>query len=658
MTYAPAYRTHKDDTSDILEWANDVVERLDVPKFSEESGTRPSETCDDEKEPLTVSGSHATAFAPALRNRGGAPAKLPPYLLSAVLKVILEIGFRGQIFTWTAVANALWFRYTEEQLAIIDLAGWRDPDRARQMKEGARLRGWSSVDGETQVRLHAIDDAKNRRIEASAKAYRAEVNRLQAAMDKQCRFMDDNSLPAGRRQPEKALTEARTAEMDARREVQRAFGNRLVWAALMSANAEYYPGVEAADLHAGLLRDYKGDVGVDEHQVAVASTHNNRRGSRVAKQLAKVHGHNRRYGAAHSIGFTGGIAVSRADSPKVPAVLLAYDLHDPASGAHSGARNVLQSIETSGLRPTLKSKAHQYVVGDKAYPSYIEFNEWLLANRWTMLGKFSTSTTDKRGGAPFADMAPQGTGPGPFQFNGPFLCPGIGAEYLHANAGFDIPWERNNLTPEWLKANDDTVTLLSAAVMPTDGRPKPRKHAGRGRPAADAKPLENTWTVDVFCPAAGARAKVRCPRVSTSLELPADKFPTLGHAPAANDPSAPECCTSKYGTMKLVLDKKHMKSWQPKMAGSWDHQDIYSPARTATESYFARLMDRDSGDLNMHKIEWQKNVFVALGIASTVLATNKRVIEKWQDDLRDNEGKAPRGLGERRRAHRQHLRSM
>lgn len=274
----------------------------------------------------------------------------------------------------------------------------------------------------------------------------------------------------------------------------------------------------------------------------------------------------------------------------------------------------------------------------------------MLANRWTMLGKFRADA------APFTDLAPHGTGPGPYQFNGAVLCPGIGGEVLKANAGFDIPWERKNLTPEWLLKNDSTVELLTSAVMPTDGRPKPRKHPGRGRPSAGVKPLENSWTIDVFCPAAGRRAKVRCPLVSNSMDLPADKFPTLRHSPDPDDPKAPECCTSEVGAMKVVLDKKTMKNWQPKMAGSWEHQDIYSPARTATESYFGRLMDRDTGDLDMYKIEWQKNHFVALGIASTIVATNQRAIESWQDDLRKNDGKAPKGLGERRRAHRQWLR--
>ncbi len=410
MTYAPAHRTHKDDTDEILTWAHDVIERADIPGFVESASTRASDPSEREAETPIDS---TTACEPdpvgsvAPRNRGGAPVKLPQYQLVAVLKVILEIGFRGQIFTWTAVANALWFRYTEDQLATIGLAGWRDPDRAHLMKDGARL-ARTSTDGNAGPILRIVESATNRKVEASVKAYHAEVNRLQAAMDRQCRFMDDNSLPAGRRHTENALRKARTAEMEARRSIQGALGNRLVWAALVSANADYYPEVEATDLHAGLLRDYKGDVGVDEHQIAVASTHNSRPGTRGGKQLAKVHGHNRRYGSAHAIGFTGGIAVGRADSPKVPAVLLAYDLHDPSSGAHDGARNVLARIEASGLRPTLRSKAHQYVVGDKAYPGYIEFNEHLLANRWTMLGKFVTATTDKRGAAPFADMAPQG----------------------------------------------------------------------------------------------------------------------------------------------------------------------------------------------------------------------------------------------------------
>lgn len=642
MSYAPAYRTQKNDTDEILMWVNDVVEGADVPAFMKSLEALDTSLCD-------TSDHEAPTLSTPPRNKGGAPPRLPPYYFVAVLKVILEIGFRGETFTWPAVYNALWFRYTEAQLAIIGLAGWRDPERARQMRDAARLTR-SATDRDGARRLRVVDDVSARAISAAIKVQHNEVGRLQDAMTRHCRFMDDDALPAGRRHTEKALKDARTPEIEQRRHIRSEFGNLLVQSAIRVAHAMYYEDADPNDPKTGLLRDYRGDVGVDEHQVAVANKHSTTPGTSTAKQMAKGNDHNRQYGFAHVIGMTAGIAVSRADSPKVPAILLAYALHDPTSGAHEGARDVLTSIDSSGLRPTLRGKAHHYVVGDKAYPAYIEFNEWMLANRWTMLGKFRADA------APFTDLAPRGTGPGPFQFNGATLCPGIGAEVLHANAHFDIPWERKNLTPEWLEKNDATVKLLTAAVMPTDGRPKPRKHPGRGRPAADAKPLENTWTLDVFCPAAGKNARVRCRLVSDSLDLPADKFPELKHAPDEDDPKAPECCTSEVGTMKVVLDKKTMKNWQPKMAGSWEHQDIYSPARTATESYFGRLMDRDTGDLDMYKIEWQKSPFVALGIASTIVATNQRVIESWQDDLRTNGGKAPKGLGERRRAHRQRLR--
>lgn len=252
-------------------------------------------------------------------------------------------------------------------------------------------------------------------------------------------------------------------------------------------------------------------------------------------------------------------------------------------------------------------------------------------------------------------MAPSDApAPGPYQFNGAFLCPGIGAKYLDENRGFDIPMDQD-LTPIWLARNDAKVRQLTAAVMTTNGRPKPRKHARRGRPSIHAKPIENEWTVEVRCPAAAANPKVRCPRVETSLALPEDEYPTLHHAPKIDDP-APKCCTDDHGAMQLVMNAKHIKNWQTKMVGSWEHQDFYSPARTITESYFSRLKDQKTGALVLGKIEWKRNAFVSLAITASVLVTNARAIDKWEEDLRSRGDVPPPGLGPNRRRHRDYLR--
>lgn len=643
MAYASIHRMHADDTDAALAWSDELVEEFDFARLAE----RPL-SVDVEPE----NGTDATVVPidqAAVRRKGGAPARLPQYTVAMVMKVIIEMAWRGDTFTWTRVAFALWYRYTEDQMAAIGHRGWRDPSRAAAMRPAA-------LESETgRSRVPNADDLKRRQV--SEKMWRAEVNRLQEQMTRQMAPIDDTPLPAARRHSISATQEARTAEHDAARVLRREVQARLVKAGLVVANAEYYPEVDRNDLAAGLLRDFKGDVGVDEHNVVVSTRYGQRAKVRSAKPLARYSTHVRREGHAMAIGLSAAIAVGRPDSPKVPPVLVGFDLHDVGSEAHAGARNALAAMEAVGLRPKLQGRGHQYVVTDKAYPRYVGFVRHLLENKWTILGKYVTGTDQIKGSAPYADMSPAGSGTsGPYQFNGTFLCPGVGANYLYENRGFDIPSDQD-MTTEWLASNEDKVRQLSAAVMPTNGRPKPRKQRGRGRPAAGARPIENEWTIEVFCPAASANAKVRCPRVSTSMDLPISDFPTLEHAPKADDP-APKCCTDKFGAMQLVLDERHIKNYQTKMAGSWEHQDFYAPARTTTETYFGRLMDRDSGDLTNGKIEWQRNAFVALAITATILVTNKRAIDKWEADLRDSAYVVAPGAGARRREWRRYLASQ
>lgn len=639
MTYASIHRMHQDDTDAALVWSNELVNESDLDNLASRPADvdRPDDGTDDSVVPISQG---------VVRNKGGAPARLPPYSVLMVMKVIIEIAWRGDTFTWTRVAFALWFRYTEGQMSSIGHGDWRDPARAAAMRPAA----FQSDAG--RPRMANAGDLEKR--QASEKMWRAEVNRLQEQMTHLMALIDDTPLPAARRHAISDTQKARTDEHDAARILRREVQNRLVKAGLVVANAEYYPGLEPHELSKGLLRDFKGDVGVDEHNVVVSTRYGQRAKNRPAKQLARYSGHVRREGQAMAIGLSAAIAVGRPDSPKVPPVLVGFDLHDAASGANAGGRNALAAMESVGLRPTPKGRGHQYVVVDKAYPRYVGFNAHLLENKWTILGKYVTGTDEIRGAAPYADMSPAGSGTsGPYQFNGAILCPGIGANYLYENRGFDIPSDQD-MSTEWMTSNQDKVRQLSAAVMRTNGRPKPRKQRGSGRPAAGSRPIENEWTIEVFCPAASANAKVRCPRVSTSMDLPASEFPTLAHAPEADAP-APKCCTDKFGAMQLVLDERHIKDHQTKMAGSWEHQDFYAPARTTTETYFGRLMDRDSGDLTNGKIEWQRNAFVALAITATILVTNKRAIDKWEADLRTSAYVVPLGAGARRREWRRNL---
>lgn len=634
MPIASVHRPHADDTDAALATANDLVDRSGAVELIENAA-------DTNVVPIT----HATG------GRGGAPVRLPQYSVAMFLKVLFEMAWRGDSFTWTRFAFAVWFRYTDRQMALIGLQGWRDAARAASMRPAA-----STAVGEVTSYVRVLGDEDKRRLEASQRMWRNEVARLQDQMTRLLAPIDDTPLAAARRHTRSETAQARTPAHDAARDLCHEVRNRLVRAGLEVANGRYYPDVTADDLFGGLLRDFKGDVGVDEHNVVVSTAYGYTNAERSSKSLARYAGHVRREGEAMAIGLSAAIAVGRAESPQVPPVLVGFDLHDAASEAHQGARNALAAMETVGLRPTVGGRGHQYVVGDKAYPAYIGFNQHLLANGWSIVGKYPGVTEKGRGGPAFVDMAPAGApASGPFQFNGAILCPGIGAKYLAENRGFDIPRDQE-LTTEWLASNDTKVRQLTSAVMSTNGRPKPRKHARRGRPSLHAEPIENQWTLEVRCPAAANKPKVRCPRVAASLALPEDEFPTLHLAPKIDEP-APKCCTDDYGAMQIVLDEKHIKNWQTKMVGSWDHEDLYSPARTANEAYFGRLMDPKTGDLVIGKIEWQRNAFVALAVTASVLVTNARVVDKWEEKLRANGGNPPPGPGPRRRALREYLRS-
>lgn len=648
MPIASLHRIHADDTADALARFNDLVDRSGAVPLIENPMSAVDQTHVDKPEDnVVVPITHAPT-----RNKGGAPARLPQYTVAMFLVVLFELAWRGDTFSWTRFAFAVWYRYTDDEMATIGLQGWRDPARAAAMRPAA----FQAIDEDsTYVRVLGAQDLK--RLEASQRMWRAEVSRVQLQMTRLLASIDDTPLPAARRHTLEATAAARTPEHDDARELRRQVMSNLIRAGLEVANSRYYPDVLPEDLFAGLLRDFKGDVGIDEHNVVVSTAYGHRTKVRSSKSLARYSAHVRREKQAMAIGLSAAIAVSRPDSPKVPPILVGIDLHDAASEANQGGRNALASMEQAGLRPNVAGRGHQFVVVDKAYPRYIGFGKHLISNGWSILGKYVTATADTKGGAPYIDMSsPDAPARGPFLFNGVPLCPGIGAQYLTENAGFDIPRDQD-VTTQWLASNDEKVRQLSAAVLTTNGRPKPRKHARRGRPAAHAVPIEDQWTVEVRCPAAANNPKVRCPRVKASMELPADKFPELVHAPKANEP-APKCCTDDHGAMQLVLDERHIKNWQTKMAGSWEHQDFYAPARNTTEAYFGQLMDPRSGDLVLGKIEWQRNAFVAMAVVASVLVTNARVIDKWEETLRANGDVPPGGPGSRRRAWREYLRAQ
>lgn len=595
MTVKPAFHPGADDTTEALQTAVDIIDRSAVALMMQ-PGVPP-------------------------QNQPGRPSILPQYQLRAVLITMLELAWACKKLSWPNVVRALWFRYTREQLAIVGLPNWRCPDRRAAMRPHITRRGTR------QERL------------AARRVFKAEVQRLQDFVDSALATIDDTPLPANRRHGKAAYKAAvlATPELVARNDLQKKVINAIVFASLTHGNAVRHPDLDPTDLTAGILRHYCHDVAIDEHEVTVSLANTNKN-TRPVVGMATDFAHVRREKYADAIGLTIAVAVARPQNRRIPNLALGIALHDPSGGSRQGVLDCLAGQAITQTRPKPNGAARHYVITDMGYVGRDGLNAQLIDRGYSLVTKYPSNwqtTHELAAGPPETTALPL--------FNGKPLCPGVTPRILNNLTPFEAPNPRT-MTGEQLVAHEPAETFLSAMAMGRAGRPVRAKRAKSGRPRIGSKPLEGVYTVELVCPALEMRA--RCGIVTESIKLP----PTVPAVPNPPIENPPRCCTD--GTITLRLQPEHVKIFQDKMVGTWDHEDLYGTTRSRNEAYNAQLIDEQTGNLRHRTFTFNKNAPVALAIAMTVAVTNLRVLQQWDDTLDTNLGKIPWETGRKHKKER------
>lgn len=565
----------------------------------------------------------------------GRPAVHGQYNLCGVFCTMFEHMYSGHAMSMANVTRALWFDYTDEQMAIIGLEGLRTPQRVLQMKPlGGRL-------------------ASREQLLAAERAIKSECQRFYDFCRKNLAVMDDTPLPgkwAKADRPTRAQVRAArlNPDLDAPRELAGMVLNRILMGSLMYANEARFPG---ASLHEGLLRDHLGDVAVDETHVTtgiVAAGEGFADDSAApANMLAEAHPKNRRTRSGPAMGLTLALTAARSDRARVPNVALAMALHEPTGGDRDGLLNAVRRLEENGLRPLRRGNAQQYVIGDQGYSRLDGMNRALHAMGYSMVMEYPKNARvfHDLGLRATSDEGPAVATTGPYLFQGRIVCPGIGRDLIAKGRFTAKEW----MTDEQIREHDDKERLLTAATMRTNGRPKEVSGRKRGGQRKGEKAPEPMMQVTVACPA--VRGQVRCPIIAETMEDQTLKGKPLLHAAPWQEENRPSCCENDE--TRIVLTDKQFKQWQPHMAGTWEHFDLYGPIRSRNEAFNSRLgTPHEGGNLRHESIAFRNNAMVGLAIAFSVAAANIKEIESFDSTLIRNRGLAPIGTGPKRRERR------
>ena len=112
---------------------------------------------------------------------------------------------------------------------------------------------------------------------------------------------------------------------------------------------------------------------------------------------------------------------------------------------------------------------------------------------------------------------------------------------------------------------------------------------------------------------------------------------------------APAVCHTQFSTVEM--NEEQFNRWQPMMAGTWEHEDIYTTARSRNEWFHSQLTHKEGGNLGLGTIELRKNASFSIAVAMAAAVTNLKILQSWQEDLIMT-GKAPMHGGAHRKAER------
>lgn len=644
MTIAPAYRLHAGNDTAILALASKVIDKSGVVDL--------------------------LMTEPPATNRNGRPAELPPYNLRSVLICGMEIMWSGDVFSCANIVRRLWFDYSDNAVADIGLPHLRDEDRKRAMRPDV-----------------ALEELTVTQMREAERALNAEYQRLWRFLDRSLKPVDTNPLPASKRQIRGDLDKARMAEeLIAPSALLKQVMNRIVAASVEVHNDMYYP--ESGGPLDAILKDWTGDVAIDEHvMTADLGEGTGAAPERVnsANQQARAFAHIRRTKFGSGIGLTFAVASSRPGRREVPAIATGMAINDPSPGSIPGLFDALDGV-AANLRPPISGNRTQYVVVDMGYTSKPTLAEGALERGYGLVMKSPgpwgnvfdlNKDSAKKGGKVIAHT---GKSSGPFLFNGACVCPGAARATLNGPR-FDVPAKpKTGPSVEDSKSDFedgivDTATgelitdespatrlqklvdhhmaeaVISRSIMPTHGRPVAATARKRGRPRIGEPEAPKVFRLSVQCPARAGL--VQCHLFKPDGET-AEEARTRASLPHVPQPpltlsEAPAVCHTQFSTVEM--NEEQFNRWQPMMAGTWEHEDIYVTARSRNEWFHSQLTHKEGGNLGLGTIEVRKNAPFSIAVAMAAAVTNLKILQSWQEDLIMT-GKAPMHGGAHRKAER------
>lgn len=583
------------------------------------------------------------------QQRRGPRAQYVPYTATALACALYELKASGRASSLKEMLDALWFRYTEAELALIGVEGLRDPGRLSAM---------------TPDYAGMSPEEKGTATVKAQRVYEAEYQRLVVAFDSIFDPIDDTPLkanhrrnsddPAKGRRPTVAQVAhaAKRVALKPKRAAKLQVVNAVIAASLRVENLERH---RDSDVFTGILSEYKGHVAVDETHV-IDAFGDLPKGVAPGNYLSRIHGHTReggKKGFRAAVGLTLGLtAADPTQDHNVPELCLGASIHHPTGGLGDAVRDILHAVESNGLRKPSGSNGTQYWVFDGGYTENESLNVDLTAAGLGMVMKYSKTrrVLFEVGAVNNSD----GTkADGVYLFNGVPLCPGAARRRLEELAHKFKKPEEARMSDEQLLAHAEVLAELEPLRMRTNGRPQLaalRKRGGQSK-TAPTEP-EQVMKVTLTCPMVSGN--VRCPLFAEFNDPAFAHLPEVPDAPTHLDPEQrPACCRNANGNMTVNVPLDAFKIWQDFMVGSFEHADWYTGPRSNDERYNSLLKRAHGGTgLSRRSIAPRKAPFYALTLAMSIAVTNRRALQTFEANINTRGGTKPAPPGKKNRSDR------
>lgn len=599
----------------------------------------------------------------------GRPAVHPPYNARGLLICLMELGLSRAPLTYAAMQEALFFTYSDAEMEMLGMATLRQHANYALFSSGLIFEHDDEDDTDVTV-SYASTRAR--------RAWASENERLRRAFERalvpiddnvMCRAESDDITGNSRRYKNSVIdAERRRQGVLPQTAVRDEAMNRIILGSVYALNAQAYPDLDPTNVHAGILADHVHDYAIDETeyvtaQSATTSVKPDKFHARA--ELAAPSPKSRLYIWSEKIGLTILCTVSRPNRPRVPTLTVAGALGKPKPANPASVKTILEFLTSSGVRTKPRGRAHQFLVGDMAYPDSRGYAELMSKMRFSQVMKYPTRrkrihplrTSEA---AILAEKQMKSLKAFPVAAhlaNGCVVCPGVakaaleglspgvptpseGTERILAATDLGMPQYR----PAELQQHAEDSAWIEPFEMTSHGRAEIGPLLGPGRPRNDAPDAPVVHRQTFKCPAVDE--KVRCPHVPESMDN--HDLPRVPSPPPADD--LPPTCRQTYTT--LVFSRKEFKQLQPLRAGTWEHSDMYESARARNEAFNSVLKSPTGAGLHPRRIEATKNAFLTIAIAITVGTANHHNMTSWTNEVLANDGVTPREPHEKKQASR------